>query len=514
MWDVHAETPPRFGALRRAVTSARATARDVDASAPAVDLAGYVSADPTLHLLRRATYGPTAAAIASVRALGPQAWLERQLRPGAIADPACDAILRLLPLATASLDAVLDAARRRTIKQYSFEGMYQLGYAAVARAIWSERQLLELMVDFWSNHLNAANFANEIWYCRQDYDQNVIRKNALGSFSAMLRASASHPAMLTYLDNRYSHRLAPNENYARELLELHTVGRIYSEKDVAHTARLLCGLTVDWTTGRFRYDASAHDTAPVEILGFRHGNSSASEGYAVASRFLEYLAMHPATARNVATKLAVRFVGDSPPATLVAALTKAYLDNRTAVAPVLRALFGSAEFRSAAGKKARTPFEDVIATARTVGLTPASDGMNQLRGLYWAVSNTGQPPLACAIPTGYPDTAQAWASTAGVLTRWNAHRSIVRQSTASGASRLPGLAGTLLQGRPAACRDLIDALAAALFLGRFAAQHARAIAGHFGRTLDARVEPADPMLHDRFAELVTLMLDSPYFLAR
>nr|BFE69595.1 hypothetical protein GCM10020092_028960 [Actinoplanes digitatis] len=158
------------------------------------------------------------------------------------------------PLIGLSIDEIRSGVRAGTTR-YGWDTMLQLGFATTARAVWSERQLFEVMVDFWSNHLNVTNPSADVWDNRHDYDRTVIRQHTFGRFADMLKAAARHPAMLTYLDNRFSTRTAPNENYGRELLELHTVGLGYKESDVRNAARLLTGLTVDWDTGRYRYSA-------------------------------------------------------------------------------------------------------------------------------------------------------------------------------------------------------------------------------------------------------------------
>ena len=191
---------------------------------------GFASTDPVLHLLRRATYGPSPDTEAELRTLGTSAWLERQLRPETIDDRACDALVARFPLIALDTAGVRAAMASGALKNGTWEVMQQVGQTAVARAIWSRRQLFELMVDFWSNHLNVTCPSSGLQDSRQVYDR-VIRANTLGRFADLLRASAVSPAMLTYLDNRSSAKAKPNENYGRELLELHTVGMVYTEAD-------------------------------------------------------------------------------------------------------------------------------------------------------------------------------------------------------------------------------------------------------------------------------------------
>ena len=466
-------------------------------------------ADPLLHLLRRATYGPTPAAIAEIRALGAAAWLERQLKPATIADPVADALAARLPLSGQTIAGV-----RSRIPMYGWAAMYELGHATLGRAIWSERQLFEVMVEFWANHLNVTNPSGDVWDSRPDYDRTVIRRHALGRFADMLKASAKHPAMLTYLDNRFSTRAAPNENYGRELLELHTVGIGYTEADVKDAARLLTGMTVRWDTGGYRYDAGRHAVGAVQVRGWRHANRTTTGGEAAAMAMLDHLALHPATAKRIATKLCVRFVADQPPAALVTRLAKVYLDNRTAIVPVLRALFTSPEFAAAVGAKTRTPYEDLVATVRTLGFAPEPSGVKALQALYWMADETGQAPMAWAPPNGYPDVATAWASPSGQVLRWNHHLNIAAGWWPTQLVRPASLLTELVGPLPATYGELIDAVARRLLHRTLPAPQTAALAAFYGRTPGARLRSSDAAAGWAFPYLVALLLNSPSFALR
>nr|BFE71299.1 hypothetical protein GCM10020092_046000 [Actinoplanes digitatis] len=265
-----------------------------------------------------------------------------------------------------------------------------------------------------------------MWDSRTDYDASVIRKHAFGRFADLLKAAARHPAMLTYLDNRSSTKVLPNENYARELMELHTVGMKYSEADVQAAAKLLTGLTVG-KDGTYTYAADKHATGAVRILGFSHANATAAGGEAAVLAFLDYLARHQATAERLATKLCVRFVADEAPPALVTKLAKVYLDNDTAIVPVLRALFTSPEFAASIGQKVRTPFEDLAATVRALGLGPEAEGVKALDALYNSLVNAGNAPFRWSPPNGFPDVAAAWASPSGFVLRCNSHLNLAAE---------------------------------------------------------------------------------------
>ncbi|HEY0359626.1 MAG TPA: DUF1800 domain-containing protein, partial [Mycobacteriales bacterium] len=446
--------------------------------------ADLVSADPYLHVLRRCTYGPTPAALAEIRSLGTTAWLERQLAPASIDDSACDAVVNRYPKLKLDVAGVRAGVAAGTIEQYGWDLMYQLGQTTLVRAAWSRRQLLEAMVDLWSNQLNVTNPFDGGWDNRHVYDRDVIRRHAFGRFADLLKASATSPAMLAYLDNQSSTKDHPNENYARELMELHTVGvgAGYTEKDVQAAARLLTGLTTNWRTGLYRYDATRHATGRVSILGFTHANATAAGGEAAAMAFLDHLALHPATARQIAQKLCVRFVADVPPPALVDRLAAVYLKSSSAIVPVLRALFASAEFRGSAGAKIRRPLQDVIATVRALGIGPDPAGTKGLENLYWLVAETGDAPMGWHPPNGYPDVAPAWASAAGTLSRWNAHISLAAKWWPTALGHQANLRTYLVPTLPATHGGLVDALAVRLLGLRLRPAHTAAITGFLGKT--------------------------------
>jgi uncharacterized protein (DUF1800 family) len=498
------------------------------APAPAAAAAPLVSSDQVSHLLRRATFGPTPGTLAEAKRLGVAGWLAKQLDPATIDDAACDALLARLPLANADIPTV-----RATLPVHSYDAFGQLGRAAVARAAWSKRQLFEATVAFWANHLHIAAPSSGVWDSRGDYDRQVIRKHAFGTFADMLKASATHPAMLTYLDNRTSTKSRPNENYARELMELHTVGMIYREDEVQAAARLLTGLTVT-KVGTYTYDPARHVTGAVKIVGFGHANATAAGGEAAALAFVDHLARHPETARRIATKLCVRFVADQPPAALVARLTKVYLDNGTAIKPVLTALFTSAEFAAAIGQKTRTPFEDMIATVRALGLGPEKSGIKGLDALYQTMVKAGNAPFRWNPPNGFPDVAAAWSAPAGFLIRCNMHLNLATGWYPSQLTRpadmqsllVPegsgfaaptgglGAGGSGAPVLPATYGALVDALAVRLVGSKLPAAHTAAVLSVAAKLPTSPLTATDKSLAGHLPYLVALVLDSPSFQLR
>lgn len=436
--------------------------------APAAGPAAPAVVGDELHLLRRVTYGVTPALLDDVRAAGGAgAWLEQQLAPDRLADPVCDATLARFPLAQAT------PQQMHTLGNGTWEGMDALQRATFSRACWSRRQLLEVMVELWSDHLNVTCPSSEVWDVRPAYDL-VLRAHALGRFEDLLLAVGRSPGMLRYLDGASSRGSAPNENWARELLELHTVGRAYSQADVLGAARALAGRSVwePWdgatpdVVGTFRWRPEWHPVGPLQVLGWTHPNSSTGDGLAVGDSLLSHLAQHPGTAARVARRLAVRFVSDDPPAALVDRLAGVYLAAGTAVVPVLRTLFASPEFAASVGAKTRRPYEDVVATVRTVGLVP--DPAGAVRGIadwVWQLRELGHDPGGWPGPDGYPDVAPAWAGTGSVLGRWNLHLAATQHWFHEGIAAPGSLADRLLPGPVPATRDELVAALGQRLLG-------------------------------------------------
>ncbi|MFI5909001.1 DUF1800 domain-containing protein [Dactylosporangium sp. NPDC051541] len=461
--------------------------------------------DPVLHLLRRATFGPTPADIALVKEVGIDAWIDRQLDWEQLADPVADAALKAVPTAT-----MTTAEIRSTVKDGDNKPQTDLTKAVIARQLWSSRQLLEVMVDFWNNHLNVTSPFDGGWDVRGPYDSGVIRKHALGKFSDLLIASARDPAMMRYLDNTSSDRRNVNENYGRELLELHTVGIDggYNEKDVRNSAYLMTGRTAT-RDGVFKYEQNKHWTGAVKVLGFQHANKAAKDGLAIGDAYLMYLATHPSTARYIARKLCVRFVCDTPPQGLVDRLAKTYQESGSAIVPVLKVLFRSLEFWIATGLKTRRPLENFIATGRVVGTTPGADTAKALDDMYQFTSKLGQPPLGWGPPDGYPDVANAWSSAAGMLETWNAHRAFMQQ-------QWKGLnnptAASLVTQPAATLGTYLDVLANRLVFQPMQPAEKDALIKFLGSKADTRI--TDTNLGGKLPLLAPLILDSVYHALR
>jgi len=374
------------------------------------------------HLLDRVTYGPTDALRTEATRDGAAAWLARQLAPARLADPGGDAVLALFPdLALTSADAARNGKDPAALQK-------QLAAAHLGRASWSSRQLLEIMVDLWSNHFSVPCPSERAALFRHRFDVDILRKGALGSFEQLLQACAVHPATLAHLGTATSVGDRPNELYARELLEVHTVGPDagFTEKDVQQAALLLTGFEL--RDGVPRFVPGRHHVGQVTIMQFVHPNETPEGGRAAVRLLLTYLARHPATATTLARKLAVRFVADDPPPELVRRLALIHTRQRTGIVPMLSTLLTSPEFAASTGTKLRRPAEHLAATVRVLG-TPPPREQKALLDLADALDAAGQRPLAATRSGGYPDVAAAWRSPAAAIAQFNTIARLVREAT-------------------------------------------------------------------------------------
>ena len=497
------------------------------------------------HVLNRLAFGARPGDVERVRAMGVDTWISQQLTPERLVDSATDAWLSRFTVLDMRGDELLAkypppgvqlarlAAQQQgrgrpgdpsaprlspedsaAIARSAREGIRltaELLTARVGRAVASERQLLEVMTDFWTNHFSVFSGKQQVRYYLPEYEA-TIRQHALGDFRTLLGAVAKSPAMLMYLDQAQSvadsgrrtlaqprlaqlrpgqraalrRRLTPeqqerlenaqarrprgiNENYARELMELHTLGVDggYTQQDVMEVARALTG----WTLARgpggaalpgrggergFVFRPEVHDAEAKTILGQPF---PAGRGQDEGERVLDLLATHPSTARFIATKLVRRFVSDEPPADLVDRAAATFTRTKGDIREVVRTIVTSDEFFADAAfrAKVKTPFELVVSASRALGGRPDATPLSaQL------VARLGQPIYGRQTPDGWPDTADEWINTGAILNRMNF-------GLAVGAGRLPG---ARLQQWPVA-RDLaqapverqVDGLVRALFGG-------------------------------------------------
>jgi uncharacterized protein (DUF1800 family) len=492
-----------------------------------------------VHVLNRAGFGPRPGDVARVRGMGLQNYLELQLHPSRIEDSAAESKLSGFKTLTMSSFELIEqypprrksanTEKKTLAEEQKDQGdvpaerprtmvlngpgriIAELAQAKLLRAVYSERQLHEVMVDFWSNHFNvfAAKGANK-WLITA-YDRDVIRPHALGKFKDLLEATAKSPAMLFYLDNwmsadpnasldlsrlrelrsnrnrfqprrrlgvsrdlensdpkmnsdseaprRQNRKLGLNENYARELMELHTLGVDggYTQQDIIEVARCLTGWTISRPRqdGEFKFARMLHDDGGKTVLGHK---IEAGGGIRDGERVLEILARHPSTSRFIASKLARRFVSDEPVAALVERVADVFRKTDGDIKEMLQAIFDSPEFNSPTVHRAKvkTPFELVASSIRALG-GDTQGGLPLMR----AVAQMGEPLYLCQPPTGYPDVAEAWVSTGALVNRLNFGLALAANRLAGTRVNLESLvaAGTQTSG------DWVQNLAAVILQG-------------------------------------------------
>ncbi len=493
-----------------------------------------------MQALNRLTFGPKPGDIQKVRAVGLDKWMDEQLHPERISDAAMDAFMAhytainenqhdLLKqyaemqrtkrtakkdphseLANAKTRADSMAFRKELMQQ--FGGIFQLGAQLqserIARAVGSERQLEEVMTDFWLNHFNVyiRKGGPEVYYLA-DYEKSVIRPNSLGKFRELLEAVAKSPAMLFYLDNARSiadsnhktlgsaegrgraanlarfrrleaagrlndqqkQRLQQlmtrmpqglNENYGRELLELHTLGVDggYTQQDVIGVARAFTGWSINQPAqgGGFVFRPDVHDADEKTVFGHK---LPAGRGMEDAEDVLTIVSRSPATANFIATKLARRFVSDNPPQSLVDRAAATFIKTDGDIRETLRTIITSPEFFSQAAfrSKVKSPFEVVASAMRALNAPPDSTSRTAL-----AVGYLGQPIYGHQAPNGWPETGESWMNTGAILNRINFGMGVA-------AGRLPGVSFNAIPGldtlRAASRAKQVDAVVASILSG-------------------------------------------------
>ncbi|MCU0450542.1 MAG: DUF1800 domain-containing protein [Bernardetiaceae bacterium] len=420
------------------------------------------------HFLARTSFGATPASLAALRQMGLAAYLDEQLAPREADDAAALAAIKALRLAIeyeegkrkmkevrplGLLNADLPTLWRLTAEGTPYGEKYRAAEEVVAatwlRALHSRWQLREVMMQFWHNHFNVNIYADERVAITLPLYDRTLRQHAFGNFRAMLQAVAQSPAMLYYLNNNQSKASPANENYARELFELHTLGAMhyynhlynrwrevpgapegqpigYIDEDVYEAARAFTGWTVaDGSgndkggqlpnTGEFYYFEGWHDHYQKRVLAteFAPNQPPLQDGFTV----LDMLAKHPGTAKYVCTKLCRYLVADEPPASLVERAAKTWLEHWQSpdqVARVLRVILLSDEFFAAEGQKLKRPFELLASLLRA---TQPEFTPNPI--LIWWFGRTGQRLFTWPTPDGHPDTSPAWLAPGLWLARWN-----------------------------------------------------------------------------------------------
>ena len=457
-------------------------------------------------LLNRATFGPREEELARARTLGYDAWLEEQLAYEAIDDSAVEsAIAANLPTVAMTNGQILDQVR---ISGRQNQALDELRGAILLRQIFSPRQLYEQMVEFWGNHFAMFHVDGVLRYFKTVDDREVVRRHALGRFGDLVRASAKSPAMLYSLDNYTNVVGGPNENYARELMELHTlgIGGGYTEEDVKEVARCFTGWSIT-AIGRgtsdvtFTFNIPQHDFGPKVVLG---NSIPPGQGERDGELVIDLLLAHPSTARYIATKLVRHFVSDVPPASLVDAVAATYTQTSGDIRSMMRTLLRSNEFKASADAKFKRPAEYVVSVLRVAA--PQLTG-NYVRIVAEQLFALGQLPHMWPTPDGYPDTAGHWTSTSAMLNRWN-YGFAVAENTYQGTIRIdvPALIGTARSPE-----QLVDRLAQRLLRRTLLDADRNALVAFAASGMLAHRPLRDPTLTTRARELVGVMLGSAYF---
>jgi uncharacterized protein (DUF1800 family) len=527
-----------------------------------------------IHALNRLTFGARPGDVQKVRAIGLDKWVDQQLHPERIDDSSLESFLShysilnqdqndlLRDFAEAQRDRRLakrdaaDTATRPSLKdnpalqQYQMNRRRMMGAlqsSRVARAVVSNRQLEEVMTDFWLNHFNvyAQKGPPEAFYLAE-YERDVIRPHALGKFRDLLESVAKSPAMLFYLDNARSmgdstrprlasmNRKRParadmqlrqrlqqrlngglNENYGRELLELHTLGVDggYTQQDVINVARALTGWTIRPPAqgGGFVFRPEMHDAGEKVVLGHK---LAANRGIEDGEDVLDIVSRHPATARYIATKLARRFISDNPPKAVIDDAAAVFLKTDGDIREVVRSIITSNEFYSqqAFRSKVKSPFEVVVSAMRAMNAEPDSTPRTAQ-----AVAYLGEPIYGHQAPNGYPETGDAWMNTGAILNRINF-------GMAAAANRFPGASVRSIPGldslRSAPRDKQVDAIVSVL-LGGSVSPDTRAVLISGENPLMANAKDSTSMSDmpnarqlSGIAQVVGLALGSPEFQRR
>ena len=373
-----------------------------------------------------------------------QVWVDQQINPASINDGLCDSKINAAGYQTLNKSIVqlwADHVSSSPPWQVRLQPYYEVERATLLRAVWSKRQLLEVLADFWHNHFNVYgpdSWAAPVW---SHWDRTVIRDNALGNFRTMLGQVAMHPAMLYYLDNYTSSNAGPNENWARELFELHTLGSDhyegvqaqsqvpigpggvpigYVDIDVFEATRCFTGWTFDFDTGLFDFRDDWHDRFQKWVLGahFPPDQFGTTDGETV----LDLVASHPGTARHISSKLVKRLIGDNPDPSVIDDATAVFQAEQASpdqLAQVVRTIVLHPSFLTTWADKIKRPLEIVASTMRAgdARFSFALDD-DDTGTLLYRYDQAGQPLFAWRAPDGYPDDKNDWQSASPRIMSW------------------------------------------------------------------------------------------------
>ncbi len=491
-----------------------------------------VAATPpfAVHVLSRFAYGHTQADMAAIQAgtFDADAWFEAQLHPDDTESDTLTTKLNTLESISKSAyqlfsDYPMTPAQQGGPSVYTVV-MPDLVRATLLRKVYSKWQLKEVMVDFWTDHFNIDYTKDLCKWLTTVHDREHLRPNALGNFKTLLMADAKSAAMMDYLDNWENHKTAPNENYAREIMELHTLGVDggYTQQDVQQLARVLTGWTyyrprpanVPPNAGVWYFNANDHDTSDKLVLGSSINGIKGANGIQEGEQVIDILANHRSTAHFIAKKLCRKFVSDTPTDALVNSIADVFYSNRTApdqVAVVLRAIFDSDEFKNSVGQKAKRPLDFIPAAMRAVDcdtLMPVS----VWRGGNVSIMTMGQPLYNHTFPNGYPDTAADWVNSNDLLARWNF--SIAMMENRLGTGTTADLKAWVQAINPMTADALVDAMTTRIVGYAIDPGDRASLVNYVSNNNPAGFALNNAVLTVKVPELAALLLASPYFQAR
>ena len=531
-----------------------------------------------IHVLNRITYGPRPGDVAAVEQMGLRNYIEQQLHPESLDDSLVDDAMDKFPLLQLSPDKLesmyhnerklsklrkdvqahpeLAATDNPQIQQMAGETkkittsavISELEDAKLFRATYSNRQLQEVLVDFWSNHFNIDVKKKDCAFLDVSEDQDVIRPHIWGSFHDLLEATAKSPAMLYYLDNFENSAPPPkgaqdqpmvasskkkkkdlangiNENYAREIMELHTLGVDggYTQKDVQEVARCFTGWTVDSKTGSFLFRPDKHDNGTKIVLGHVIAPRG---GIQDGETVIDILASNPATAHFISKEMCQRFVSDDPPEALVSRVADVFEKTDGDLRSVTEAILTSPEFLSPDFYRAKikSPLEFAVSAVRATDSTMVADGGgtaldarqgaairgktnsierlsdSKTQSLNWHVFELGEPLLACTPPTGYKEVSKIWVGSGALVERLNFALALTQHRVADVKFSIKNLLG---ETDPHQSTAVLNKCEAALVPGQLS-PGTRAV-------LDRAVVPPEGDRPIDTSKLVALLLGSPEF---
>lgn len=363
--------------------------------------------DVLLRLVRRITNGPTEEEMDRARSMGFHRYLEYHLKPSGIDDSAVDNYIT-----SHYPNLALDGTGLYQLEQNVLQS--QLSEATLYRAAFSKRQLYERMVEFWTDHFTI--YFPKVYYLKVTDDRDVVRKNALGTFPAILRASAHSPAMLEYLDNTRSRSGSVNQNYAREIMELHTLGVDggYTQTDVEEVTKCLTGWTIAGR-GNFAFDPNGHDFTAKTVLGNAipaMSRTVGAQGITDGETVLDILLAHPSTAKFISKKMIRWLLQYDPPQSLIDSVAATFTNTKGDIPAMIRAILKPANLMAAPAKY-KQPYQLIVSALRAT--QPMVTSIAAIAGPQ--LRTVGEPLFLWETPDGYPDNIDWWAG--AILQRWN-----------------------------------------------------------------------------------------------